>query len=122
MSIRLQEVLPDLAHELTALLQDMAEPDLVRQIPQLLLVDRCCCGDDFCATFYTAPKPNGAYGPTHETISLNPSTGEMILDLVDRNIVCVEILFRDEIRKKIVKLFAETAGDIDLPDMGAYTQ
>lgn len=105
MSPLLQDVLPHLADELTALLGKMNEPDLVEQIPQLQLVGRCDCGDDFCATLYTAPKPKKAYGANHETLSLDPSIGMIIIDLVDRNIVCVEILWREDIRNKIVKLF-----------------
>jgi hypothetical protein len=84
MSSLLQDTLPDLADELTALLRSQNERDLAEQVPLLRLVDRCRCGDDFCATLYTAPKPKGTYGPNHESISLNPSSGHLILDLVDR--------------------------------------
>ena len=104
----LQESLPDLADELTALLRNRNERELVEQIPHLRLVDRCRCGDDFCATLYTAPKPKGAYEPDHETLSLDPSSGELILDLVRRKIVCIEILFRDDLRNRVLQLFPET--------------
>jgi hypothetical protein len=74
-------------------------------VPLLRLVDRCRCGDDFCATLYTASKPKEGYGPNHESLSLDPSSGLLILDLVDRKVVCMEILFRDELRHRVLQLF-----------------
>ena len=111
MSSLLQDALPDLTDELATLLRNNDELDLVEQVPLLRLVDRCCCGDDFCATLYTAPKPKGAYGPNHESISLNPSSGHFILDLVDRKIVCIEILFREDLRSKVLQLFPQNLVD-----------
>jgi hypothetical protein len=107
MSSLLQDALPDLADELATLLRNNNELGLVEQVALLRLVDRCRCGDDFCSTLYTAPKPEGAYGPNHESISLNPSSGHLILDLVDRKIVCIEILFREDIRSRVLQLFPQ---------------
>ena len=118
MSPLLQETLPDLADELTLLLSKKNEKDLVEQVPLLLHVDRCRCGDDFCATLYTVPKPKGAYGPNHESISLNPSSGHLILDLIDRKIVCIEILFREDLRSRVLQLFPQTPASKRLPESG----
>ena len=118
MSSLLQDALPDLADELTALLRSQNERDLAEQVPRLPLVDRCRCDDDFCATFYTAPKPKGAYGPNHESISLNPSSGQFILDLVDRKIVCIEILFREDLRSKVLQMFPQNLLDKRPPQSG----
>lgn len=120
MSSLLQDALPDLADELTALLRSQNERDLAEQVPQLQLVDRCRCGDDFCATLYTAPKPRGAYGPNHESLSLNPSSGLLILDLVDGKIVCIEILFRDDLRNRVLQLFPQTSAGKQLPESGGH--
>ena len=122
MSSLLQDTLPDLADELTALLRSQNEMDLAEQVPLLRLVDRCRCGDDFCATIYTAPKPKGAYGPNHESISLNPSSGQLILDLVDRKIVCIEILFREDLRSEVLQLFPQTPSSKRLPKLGNHSQ
>ena len=118
MSPLLQESLPDLAEELTSLLRKKNERGLVEQVPFLRLVDRCRCGDDFCATLYTAPQPNGAYGPNHESLSLNPASGQLILDLVDRTIVCIEILFREGLRSRVLQLFPQTPASKRLPESG----
>lgn len=101
----LREAIPELAEELTTLLEQEGELDLVAQMPSLPLVDRCRCGDDFCATVYSAPPPRGPWGPGHENVELTPKEGYLILDLVDRKIVCVEVLYQDEIRKQVLALF-----------------
>lgn len=122
MSSLLQDALPDLADELTALLRNQNESDLAEQIPLLRLIDRCRCGDDFCATLYTAPKPKEAYGPNHESRSRCPSSGELILDLVDRTIVCIEILFHEDIRSKVLQLFPPSSADRQLHKSGNHVR
>src|SRR5512132_3575336 len=56
----LTDVLPGLAQELQQLLTEHDEPALAAQVPDLRIIDRCRCDDDFCATFYVRPKPKGA--------------------------------------------------------------
>jgi len=97
----LVETLPELAQELEELLIQATEPALAAQIHTLTIVDRCRCGDDFCATLYTEPRPQGSYGPNHRNIELNASEGMIILDVVGSKIACVEVLYRDEIRKAL---------------------
>jgi hypothetical protein len=97
-----KDAFPALAGELTELLQTEGQTDLVGQVASLCICDRCRCGDDFCATFYTAAKPKGAFGPGHETVPLSAS---LILDLVDRRIVSVEVLYRNEVRRRLHELF-----------------
>jgi hypothetical protein len=94
----LVDAIPQFAHELEGLLAEQGEPDLTAQVRELRIVDRCRCGDDFCATFYTQPKPEGGYGSNHRCIELTPLEGMPILDIVNDTIMNVEILFRDEIR------------------------
>ena len=97
--------LPDLAQELQRLLLAENEPALAAQVPDLQIMSRCHCGDDFCATFYTKAKPRGAYGPGLRNVALEPESGYLVLDVVDDRIVGVEVLYRDEIREKIHALF-----------------
>lgn len=52
--------------------------------------------------FYTQPKPQGAYGSGYEAVCLEPERGEMILDVVDGTIVAVELLYRDEVRDRLL--------------------
>jgi hypothetical protein len=101
----LVEVLPDLALEIERLLKIQGEPDLAAQVIGLRILDRCRCGDDFCSTFYVQPQPEGAYGPNHRNIVLEPERGALILDLVDEQIACVEVLYRDEIRERLHSVF-----------------
>ena len=99
----LGESLPNLVDELTVLLEREGEPELARQVSNLPLLDRCRCGDSFCATIYTAAKSDREYG-IHRNIALHPEAGHLILDLRDRRIICIEILYRDEIRERVLKL------------------
>lgn len=64
-------------------------------MPGLTVHDLCGCGDSFCQSFYTAPKPNGAYGPGHSNVPLIPPwPGMLVLDIVDGQIKYVEVLDR----------------------------
>lgn len=101
----LADTLPAFAAELQRLLTEAGEPELAAQVPGLVILDRCRCGDDFCATFYTQPKPEGRYGPGHRNVALTPEEGMLILDVVDDKIACVEVLYRDEVRRKLHIVF-----------------
>jgi hypothetical protein len=103
-SPRLVDALPDVARELQELLLAGSEGALAQSVPELRVVDRCRCGDDFCATFYTAPKPLGAYGPSHRNTSLDHDEGMIILDIVQDRIVCVEVLNRADLRRRLLEL------------------
>ncbi len=102
------DALPAFAAELQRLLTEAGEPELAAQVPGLVILERCRCDDDFCATFYTQPKPEGAYGPGHRNVALTPEEGMLILDVVGGKIACVELLYRDEIRRKLDAVFSGT--------------
>ncbi len=99
------ESLPDLSRELAELLITAREPSLAAQIDDLKIVAKCSCSDDFCASFYTAPKLVGSYGPKHRNLELVPVRGMIILDLVDDRIVQIEVVYRDDVRSKLTQLF-----------------
>jgi hypothetical protein len=61
----LAETLPAFAAELRRPLTENGESELAARVPGLMILDRCRCGDDFCATFYTKPKPEGNFVPGH---------------------------------------------------------
>ncbi|MEZ5977717.1 MAG: hypothetical protein R3F34_05810 [Planctomycetota bacterium] len=94
----LVDVLPDFALELQSLLVGEGEDSLAQSVPRLSIVDRCRCGDDFCSTFYTAPRPSGAYGPGLRNLDLPAREGMLILDVVDDEISGIEVLYRPEIQ------------------------
>jgi hypothetical protein len=99
----LQEALPEFADELRALLEKDGLIQLAEQVASLRIVDRCRCGEESCASFFTVPKPEGAWGAGHENIVLDADEGMLVLDAVGGKIVHVEILDRDEIRKKLLR-------------------
>ena len=100
----LSAAFPELARELDLLLRDSAETDLADQVTSLRILDRCRCGDTFCSTFYTGPRPEGAYPLGRRTVSLDPERGCLNVDVVDRSIVCVEVLDRDETRERLLRV------------------
>ena len=98
----LSDVFPQLSQKLEQLLTDAGEVNLALQVSGLRIVDRCRCDDGFCASFYTQPKPKGAYGPSHSNIALTPTKGMLIVDVVDNVITFVEVLYRNDIREKLL--------------------
>jgi hypothetical protein len=104
MNRRIADTLPELSAEIALLLQKEGRPDLARQLADLTIHDRCRCGDDFCGTFYTVPRPNGPWGPGLECIALEPDQGMLILDVVGGTISSVEVLYRDEVRAKLLEM------------------
>ena len=86
---------PVFAAELTAALDAEGEDRLKNQIGRLCVVEACGCGDDFCQSFYTRPKPAGAFGDGHRNVCLDaPWPGYLILDVVHDDIMYIEVLYR----------------------------
>lgn len=69
--------------------------------------DLCPCGDDFCATFSTAKIPENRAGKKRYGIPL--ADHSLIVRVLDREIIEVEVLFRDELRPKIRAVFGDGA-------------
>lgn len=87
---------PGFSAELIALLEAEGYTDLAVRAHDLRIVARCPCADDFCQSFYTAPKPDGAYGPGHSNVSLFNDRGHggmIVLDVVNGQIMFVEVLY-----------------------------
>jgi hypothetical protein len=99
--MQLAEILPSLSLELEQLLKNQGEVELAAQVQQLIVVDRCRCGDDFCSSFYSQPKPQGHYGPGHRCLDLDAAEGTLILDVVEGTIAQVEVLNRADVRQKL---------------------
>jgi hypothetical protein len=91
----LRETWPIFTAELATALDAYGDDRLTVQVDRLRIVAVCACGDDFCQSFYTGPKPAGAYGPGHRNVCLEPSwPGYLILDVLHDDIVHIEVLYR----------------------------
>ena len=98
MPVRFRDIAPEFAEELAALLLADGQLRLAEQVLAAEVVARCRCEDAFCASFYTAPPPDGAYGPGHDAIPLDPEVGAVVLDVVDGRLRYVEVLRHDAFR------------------------
>jgi hypothetical protein len=88
--VRVAEVYPALAAELVAVLTADNRPELARQVPTLVIMAWCRCGDDFCQTFKTARPP----WPTEVgTLPYDTSSGMLNVDVAGERILGVEALF-----------------------------
>jgi hypothetical protein len=47
-----------------------------------------------------------AWGPEHKNIPLDSIEGFLILDVVNEKIVCIEVLYRDDLRARFLRLFS----------------
>jgi hypothetical protein len=92
----LREVHPGFSAELVSLLEADGHTDLAICARDLRIIAPCSCTDDFCQSIYTAPKPEGAYGPGHRNVPLfnnRDHDGMIVLDVVDGQIMFVEVLY-----------------------------
>ena len=101
---RLAAALPELAEEVRALLEKRGLPELAASVAELPLVDRCRCGDHFCATVFTRAKPSGAWKAGFENLILVPRSGMIILDVVEGRIACIEVLYRNDVRARVMEV------------------
>jgi hypothetical protein len=93
--VRVVDQWPTLAGQLRRALLAEGEATRAASVDVLRVVELCGCGDDFCQSFYTAPKPDGAYGPGHRDVFLDPPwPGLLIVDILQDEIVFVEVLYR----------------------------
>jgi hypothetical protein len=97
----LKDALPGRADELAQLLVAAGYQSLADQVAGLSIVDRCRCHDDFCASFYTLPKPDGSYGAGRDCFDLDAEKGMIVLDVLNGCIAHVEVLNRDDVRRDL---------------------
>lgn len=102
--VPLVNVLPEFAAELAEALRSEDGADLADQVRELSITAVCGCGDDFCASFYTGPRPDGPWGHGHRNVTPETATGMVILVVVDGRIRYVEVLDRDDVKSVISAL------------------
>ena len=103
--VPISSLLPDFANELEGLTGVANRPDLSARIRGLVVEARCPCANRACAHFYTAPPPNGPYGPGHSNLVLPANTGMVVLDLLHDRIVGIEVLDRPDVKRALDEHF-----------------
>ncbi|HXO40401.1 MAG TPA: hypothetical protein VN999_03065 [Thermoanaerobaculia bacterium] len=94
----ISELFPVFADELEELTRRAGRLDLTAQIRALAVVERCRCGEDNCAQFFTAPPPRGRYPTGHWNLLLPADSGLIVLDVVEETIVAIEVLDRPDVK------------------------
>ncbi|MEU8985126.1 hypothetical protein AB0C98_01305 [Streptomyces sp. NPDC048558] len=97
-----REVFPELVDELVQLLEEEGERELAICVWDVRVIGECGCGDDFCQSIRTSDHPGGQpYGPGHRCVPLLPSSGDLILDVVNGRIMYIEMLGRPPLRRRV---------------------
>lgn len=101
------DVVPELAQEIERELQASDYAELADQVTGLRMLKSCGCGDDFCASFRTAPPQDG---PTRrQRFGVPLDNHHLIIHVLEGAIVEVEVLFRDDLRPRIREVFGDEA-------------
>ena len=96
------EVVAEFARELESALRAAGELVLACGVPELRFHGQCPCEDQSCQSFYTAPPPDGEYGPAHREVWLEADRGGfLILDVVGDDIAFVEVLHRPDVAQAL---------------------
>lgn len=74
--------------------------DLADQVSDLEIFGICGCNESNCSTFYSLPKPEGSYGPTHENV-IDAEKGLVVLDVENRKVARMEVLDRPDFKQKL---------------------
>ncbi len=101
------EALPEFANELEQGLKAQGRADLVSQLDSLPLVARCQCGEKSCATFYVVPPAETTWGPGHENVIVDALAGRVVLDVVRGRIVAIEVVDREDVRRRLQAVIPE---------------
>ena len=91
------EFSPDLASLLIDALGADGLVDLADSFRELKVHEPCSCGDEFCTSFYTGPRPDGPWGPGHRNLVYDFDPGMIVLDIVDDAIRFIEVLDRPDL-------------------------
>ena len=95
----LLDVVPQFAAELVTELERRGEAALSQQVGTLRVLDHDRCAE--AVSIYTAPRPEGAYGPTLRIVQLDVRKGMVVLDIVAGQIACIEVLGRGDVRARL---------------------
>ena len=104
-SFLLKDILPDFSKELVLLLNHKNESILAKQIDKLEIKSICNCKEDFCSTFFTSDLKDDLKNFA-QTVDLSPENGIVNVDVIDNKIVSIEVLYREEIKNKLISVFS----------------
>ncbi len=109
------DIVPELTAEIERELRSSGETELADQVPGLRMTKSCGCRDAFCSSFYTGTYPKEDWGGDRRCAAFSH---QLILDILDGDIGFVEVLFRDDLRPRVLEVFGEDAAWRQTPQQG----
>ena len=101
--MKLRQALPDVYQELEQGLQKAGRVELAASLESLELVDRCRCGDGFCATFFTQPKDS--WPPPAELEHIVVEAPKLFcVTVASGKVAKAEYLWRPSLRQRLLEL------------------
>jgi len=101
--MKLEDIMPELAREFEAGLREIGEVKLANTVSGLEITGRCECGDNNCGTFYTQDKEVWSGKKLRQAV---PTVkGLYAVDVFENEVVCIEILDREDVSEKLNQLF-----------------
>jgi hypothetical protein len=102
----IRDLAPSLVEEMKQHLDDLGETAVSAKVEPLEAWGRCTCGDDFCSSFYTGPRPLGTWSDEgdHRTTPLPVHEGMVNLDILSGEIRYVEVIDRPDLARAVGQL------------------
>jgi hypothetical protein len=103
-TIKLKLLFPFLVDELSKGLLSIGERGLARSVSDLEIVGRCDCDNQGCGAFYTVEKNQWAARENLRQV-VPAVKGLYAIDVLDKQIVCVDFIGRMDVRDRLVAVF-----------------
>lgn len=103
MATKLGDVLPELTDALESAFESDGMSQLAQSSTTLVVWDCCRCDDDGCATVYTEDKDLWLEQTLDRVIPSGSISGLLCVHVLATRIVCLELLNRPDLRRKLVE-------------------
>lgn len=101
--IKLNMLMPFLAHELNEALTNMGETELADSIGDVEIIGRCKCDSCSCGAFYTQEEHKWSGQQVRQVIPA--IKGLYAIDVHEDEIVYIDVMGRTDVRERLVAVY-----------------